>query len=145
MAEASYKQYYDHKHLKNPLPKSMVIHYDGNAIRRVEDKQSRPIIRHQENKAQDQVAVWQNLKKIYFMICIGIVLISLFGNLLLRWKAAKMTQNTNEIQEHVEKLIKENELYKIKIAESYDYQTVKSVAQVQGMDQVRDRVKEINK
>lgn len=117
--------------------------YEGNAARQIAQPEWIEEVQPAHPSNQRQVSSYF-LQKGINLLLVSVFLLSLFANLFLQWQTIQMNQRMSEYSESQIQLDEEMNIMLNEIAQSFDYDRIKLVAQEQGMEQVRERVKEIS-
>ncbi len=117
--------------------------YEGNAARQIAQPEWIEETQPAHSSNQRQVSGYF-LQKGINLLLVGVFLLSLFANLFLQWQTIQINQRMSEYSANQIQLDEEMNIMLNEIAQSFDYDRIKLVAQEQGMEQVRERVKEIS-
>ena len=117
--------------------------YEGNAARQIAQPEWIEETQPAHSFNQRQVSSYF-LQKGINLLLVSVFLLSLFANLFLQWQTIQMNQRMSEYSANQIQLDEEMNIMLNEIAQSFDYDRIKLVAQEQGMEQVRERVKEIS-
>lgn len=124
-------------------PSQQVDWYEGNAARQIKqpvyDAEDQSLPTSQEDQLPRQV--WQ--KGLTVLLAVAFLL-SVFTNLYLQWQTIQIDQQMTEYSATQAELDEEMAIMLNEIAQSFDYNRIKQIAQDNGMQQERERVKEIS-
>lgn len=117
--------------------------YDGSAARELYQPLPNQKIYEEPQIEAPRRALFGKAEKM-LLAGFGLLILSLvFVNLFFQWQKHQMTVSLNEFQEAQSELTQESDIMLNEIAQNYDYEQIKEVAEANGMVQDRNRVKDI--